>query len=171
MTGRFKLSPGTYIIVPSTYQPDSEGEFLLRAFREKLRTDKKTQHETNNPKDESVNIIKEKEIVSNGIEERKERESEQRNNHETTSPEKISETDVTDGKVKAVYKSVKREKGHKNDFSKKRTAIHNFKYENEGDDPWACISSPGTTTITISSPGTRIMTITIMDHAKNDLSA
>lgn len=32
---RFKLPPGTYCIVPSTFDPNEEGEFLLRVFSEK----------------------------------------------------------------------------------------------------------------------------------------
>lgn len=31
---RFKLPPGTYCIVPSTFDPNEEGEFLLRIFSE-----------------------------------------------------------------------------------------------------------------------------------------
>ncbi|KAH9512849.1 hypothetical protein Btru_036752 [Bulinus truncatus] len=35
VTKRFSLSPGTYIIIPSTVRPGEEGEFILRVFTEK----------------------------------------------------------------------------------------------------------------------------------------
>ena len=35
VTGRFLLPIGTYVIVPSTYDPGYEGLFLLRTFTEK----------------------------------------------------------------------------------------------------------------------------------------
>ena len=35
VTGRYKLPIGTYVIIPSTYDPGYEGLFLLRTFAEK----------------------------------------------------------------------------------------------------------------------------------------
>ena len=34
VSGRFKLPPGNYLIVPSTYYPGQQGEFMLRVFTE-----------------------------------------------------------------------------------------------------------------------------------------
>lgn len=31
---RFKLPPGNYLVVPSTFEPNEEGEFLIRVFSE-----------------------------------------------------------------------------------------------------------------------------------------
>ena len=35
---RFKLPPGHYLIVPSTYEPNEDGEFLIRVFSEQRNT-------------------------------------------------------------------------------------------------------------------------------------
>jgi hypothetical protein len=36
--GRHKLAPGTYCVVPSTFGPNEEGDFLIRLFTEKPAT-------------------------------------------------------------------------------------------------------------------------------------
>ena len=38
VTKRFKLKPGSYAVIPTTYYPDKEGDFLLRIFSEKIGT-------------------------------------------------------------------------------------------------------------------------------------
>ena len=34
VTKRFTVRPGVYVLIPSTYDPNEEGEFLLRVFTE-----------------------------------------------------------------------------------------------------------------------------------------
>lgn len=36
LTARFKLKPGTYVVIPSTFNPNEEGDFCLR-YRKILR--------------------------------------------------------------------------------------------------------------------------------------
>uniref|UniRef100_A0A3Q3B4A9 Calpain-3 n=1 Tax=Kryptolebias marmoratus TaxID=37003 RepID=A0A3Q3B4A9_KRYMA len=38
VTERFRLPPGAYVILPTTYKPHEEGEFILRVFSEKQNT-------------------------------------------------------------------------------------------------------------------------------------
>ena len=34
VSGRFRLPPGNYLIVPSSFQQDQQGDFILRVFTE-----------------------------------------------------------------------------------------------------------------------------------------
>ena len=34
VSGRFKLTPGKYVIIPCTFKPQEEGDFILRIYSE-----------------------------------------------------------------------------------------------------------------------------------------
>ncbi|XP_072170100.1 calpain-9-like isoform X1 [Diadema setosum] len=46
VSGRFKLTPGTYCIVPSTFEPNQEGDFILRVYSMKRSSSVSVDEET-----------------------------------------------------------------------------------------------------------------------------
>ncbi|XP_044589126.1 calpain-A-like isoform X7 [Cotesia glomerata] len=82
VTCRFKLPPGSYCIVPSTFDPNEEGEFLLRVFSEN-----KNHMEEN---DESVGIGEVDDRVTNQLD----KEDENDKVREEPQPDKNNEEKV-----------------------------------------------------------------------------
>uniref|UniRef100_A0A1I8IG28 Calpain 9 n=1 Tax=Macrostomum lignano TaxID=282301 RepID=A0A1I8IG28_9PLAT len=57
ITGRHKLAPGTYIIVPSTFDPNMEAEFLLRIYSEQPNESDEMDDTVNVPEVEELGTV------------------------------------------------------------------------------------------------------------------
>ncbi len=82
ITKRFRVNPGTYLIIPSTFDYNVSGEFLLRIFTEKAIEDKNA-HVLNFEKIMSVNCNTRPPNAENGQVERQSKQNTSRQNLES----------------------------------------------------------------------------------------